>query len=255
MKFAVNCFILNIKRQLVYKVNFIGNSLLTLVFYLFQFIFLGQLLQFKPDFANSDPEYLLFIFFVFSIMSLMIGIFSSSIYRFFKTVAEGGIEPFLIKPVPLYALILLRWMKPINIVLIAIITLFIFLTTEIFSFEASVIQWVEFLLALLSCFILNLLFIFGLNLFTIMTQRFLPIDYIHEEIFNLSIIPLSLFPSQVINWLTVALPIALSASLPVAILYNEQSGTTLLVLLLLSTSIAFIIVIYAFKKHCVILMA
>lgn len=248
MKLFIHYIFLNCKRQMAYKFNFFANLILVLVFYFFQLIFIEQLLSFKGDFSDTIPEYLILIFFVFSILSLSIDIFSSSIYFFFKTLAKGGIEPFLTKPVSIYQTIIFKHIKPFNIILILVIVLFIFYTSEIFSIKISTFLWFKFGVALFCSFILNILFIFTLNLLTFTSQRFLPIDYIHSEIFSLSIVPISLYPKSIINWIVIMLPIGLSSSLPVAILNENNNMNTLLIIYILITIVMFLFSKYLLKK-------
>ena len=209
-------------------------------------MFLEQLLSFKADFSTKIPEYLILIFFVFSILSLSINIFSSSIYSFFKTVSKGNIEPLLVKPTSIYETIFLKHTKPLNIVLIILISTFIFYTTKIFSIDVELMVWTKFALAIFCSFILNILFIFILNLLTFVTGRFLPIDYIHEEVYSLSIVPISLYPKGVLKYLIMILPIGISASFPVFIL--EKDNNFLLTLFISITLISLLITIYLFKK-------
>lgn len=212
----------NFLRQWSYRINFIGTIGIGFMFYFGQFIFIKQILSFNNSIAGYQEQDLYFIYVIFGCLFLLISFISHSINRFFEIVYLGEIEPYLVKPGSLISLIILRWCSPLHIFLAVILLIFIALSGYLVDLPVSGMNWVGLIIALIAVVVANLAFILGLNCLTFVVKRKLPIDYIHERIFDLSIVPTALFPKTIFRWLVVALPIAVSASLPAEIFLKSH---------------------------------
>lgn len=236
----------NFLRQFTYRTSFWGYICLTCLFYFFQFQFIDRIFDLKDKFAGLENFDLYLIYFNFVTLSLCIEFFSNSINRFFEIVYMGGIEPFLTKPISSHKLILFGWCNPISPVLAVIIGSFMLLGTKYLQISAPFLNWLGYLISMVCVFICNICTILGLNLFTFVIQRKLPVDYIHERIFDLSIVPINLFPGQILKFLTIGVPIAISASLPAAILLKAEFW--ILVYLLIGTLAIVVAVVIGYSR-------
>lgn len=236
----------NVIRQLSYRINFFGNLVLTIVFYSLQFVFIDTLLDFDSSLGGNGKEAVYLIFIVFSILFLLVGIISSSIDKFFDIVYNGGIDPFLTKPISPTKLIFFGWSSPFNFLILLLISPIILSSIEFRNLPNDPIKWIAFIVSLICVIICNISMIFGLNLITLLVQRKIPVDYIHERIFDLSIVPLNIFNINVIRWLVLILPVAISSSLPVSILFGHSFW--MLPSLIFSTILILSIVIIAYSR-------
>lgn len=236
----------NFLRKFTYQASFWGYICLTCLFYFFQFQFIERIFDLKNDFGGLGSSGLYLIYFNFVILYLGIEFFSSSIHRFFEIVYMGGIEPFLTKPISSYKLILFGWCNPMSLILALIIGSFMLFGTNYLKISVPFFNWLGYLISMLCVFICNICTILGLNLFTFVIQRKLPVDYIHDRIFDLSIVPMNLFPGQILKFLVIGMPIAVSASLPASILLKSDFWT--LPYLLFGTIAIVLAVIIGYSK-------
>ncbi len=210
----------NLRRQWQYRANFIGHLILTSLYYIAQFFYLDKIIELGSGDLSRQRVYL--IFFLFGLIFLVVETLGASVHRFFQIVAQGRIEPFLVKPIGTWSLIFLGWSAPGNLVIALIFVLCVVAGTDVLNISASLTQWLAFSLAVLCATAVNLLMILGLNLLTFVSQRHLPVDYIHERIFDLSLVPVGLFPSGVLRWLILIVPVATTSSVPAAVLLDAQ---------------------------------
>ena len=74
----------------------------------------------------------------------------------------------------------------------------------------------------------------------------MPVDYFHEMIFELSFIPISIYPSSIVKWMLFIVPVAFSASLPVSLLLNKNEWS--ITYLIASTALTFLLAVLTYKK-------
>lgn len=74
----------------------------------------------------------------------------------------------------------------------------------------------------------------------------MPVDYFHEMIFELSFIPISIYPSSIVKWMLFIVPVAFSASLPVSLLLNKNEWS--IIYLIASTALTFLLAVFTYNK-------
>ncbi|MCC8463665.1 MULTISPECIES: ABC-2 family transporter protein [Photorhabdus] len=214
---TISLFIkMNIKRQLAYKKNLFGEFILSSSYYLIQFIFIDQVSSLSEGIGGYKKEDFHLIFLVFILLGVAISIFTHSIEEFFNKVASGRIEPYLVKPISIWVLILFGWSKPLNIIMFIFLAFFALSFSSLPMVTKDAIQWAEFIVSIICMFIINLSFFIIFNFFTFISHRKMPVDYFHEMIYELSIVPVNFFPHGLVKYFLFALPMAFSASLPVS---------------------------------------
>lgn len=133
---------------------------------------------------------------------------------FLKKVYLGGIDPFLMCPMPILFIVLARWSRPMNFLIAVVVGggVFVFRREYLFG-DLSVGFFLIYLFVILIGVFCNLLFVFGLNIATFVFKRRVPVDYIHGELRQLSILPSSIFPAGMFAFLMVSVPMTLVASI------------------------------------------
>jgi len=235
----------NYHRQLQYRTSFFGYLLITGFYYLAQFVFFNRIFDFNSNLGGYSLGDISLMLYVFINIYLCVEFSSSSVETFFNKVYHGGIEPYLTKPVAILQLILLGWCFPANLLLLVFVQILVVSGIFQVSVVATSIEWMFFLLSIVCSVILNICFILVLNLMTFVVQRKLPVDYIHSKVFELSMVPISLYPRKILAGLLIFVPVALSASLPVSILKGHY---TILIVQVVVTCVFLTLTIIGLKK-------
>ena len=212
---------LSLKSQMVYAANFLSYTLTSLVYYMFVFIFITSIFHFTNEIAGWSENEMKYIFYLSVLITLLTEMFAQSIYEFFNQISEGRIEPFLMMPIRQMPLLFLRWCEPANIVTAVLL----FSAVFIFSGSQLFLTWLNILLFVISIAIavlINVFFVSILSFMTFITQRRIPVDYIYEEAYRLTILPASLFPQKMFPFILILFPIVISASAPAAIIVKND---------------------------------
>ncbi|WP_019220068.1 ABC-2 family transporter protein [Bartonella florencae] len=234
---------MNIRRQIVYAKNFTGEFILSLCYYFIQFIFIDKISRFSGSIGNYSRDEIHLIFVVFILLGIFLNIFTSSIETFFEKVAEGKIEGYLTKPVSIWLLVLFGWCRPLYLIKLFIVCVTAYSFVSLPDMSEIKLKWFSFIVAIGCVFIVNLCFFMMFNFITFMTSRKMPVAYFHAMLYQLSFIPIAIYPSSIVKWLLFLLPLAFSASLPVSFLLakSEWHIGYLLLSALLSMSTTFIV--------------
>lgn len=238
--------IANIKRQCAYKTNLIGEFILSTSYILIQFIFIDQITSYSEGLGNYSKEEVNLIFTVFILLGLMLSIFTNSIESFFEKVSEGGIEVYFTKPISIWTVVLIGRCKPLNILNILFTLCFSLYFVSLPDLLNQNLNWFYFTLSIFCVFLINIFFFMIFNFFTFLTSRKMPVDYFHEMIFELSFIPISIYPSSIVKWMLFIVPVAFSASLPVSLLLNKNEWN--ITYLIASTFLIFLLMLFTYKK-------
>ncbi|MNN33240.1 hypothetical protein D3C81_1469910 [compost metagenome] len=92
-----------------------------------------------------------------------------------------------------------------------------------------------YLLVLIAGVLASVAFLLALNSFSFMTQRDLPVDYIHSSIFTFALLPTTFYSKLLMNFLVATLPMIVFVSAALDALYH---GVTLFVITFITISIA-----------------
>lgn len=238
--------IANIKRQCAYTTNLIGELFLSISYILIQFIFIEQITSYSGGLGSYSKEEVNLIFTVFVLLGLMLSIFTNSIESFFEKVSEGGIEVYFTKPLSIWMIIIVGWCKPLNILNFLFTLVFALNFVSLPELSSQNLNWFDFFLSIVCVFFINISFFMIFNFFTFITSRKMPVDYFHEMIFELSFIPISIYPSSIVKWMLFIVPVAFSASLPVSLLLNKNEWS--ITYLIASTALTFLLAVLTYKK-------
>ncbi|WP_350238057.1 ABC-2 family transporter protein [Pectobacterium colocasium] len=232
---------MNIRRQCVYGKNLAGEFILSLCYYLIQFIFIDQVSSFSNGLGDYSREEIHLIFVVFVLLGLLLSIFTNSIEIFFDKVADGKIEVYLTKPISIWLIMLFGWCKPLNIINFIVLCVCAYFFVDFPNKSYNEMDWFSFTISLCCIIIINICFFMIFNFMTFITNRKMPVEYFHEMIYELSFIPISLYPSAIAKWLLFILPMAFSASLPISLLLEKNEW---MIENLLFSTLFFIILTY-----------
>ncbi|WP_375642573.1 MULTISPECIES: ABC-2 family transporter protein [unclassified Bartonella] len=127
---------------------------------------------------------------------------------FFEKVADGKIEPYFIKPVSIWLLMLFGWCKPLNLIKLFVLYVSAYLFISLPNISDLKLGWISFIVAIFCVFIVNICFFMMFNFVTFIISRKMPVEYFHEMIFELSFVPIGIYPLSIVKWLMFMLPMA-----------------------------------------------
>nr|WP_246257384.1 ABC-2 family transporter protein [Bartonella gabonensis] len=165
---------------------------------------------------------------------------------FFEKVAEGKIEGYLTKPVSIWLLILFGWCRPLYLIKLFIVCASAYSFVSLPDMSEIKLKWFSFIVAIACIFIVNLCFFMMFNFITFMVSRKMPVAYFQAMLYQLSFIPIAIYPSSIVKWLLFLLPLAFSASLPVSLLLGKSEWN--IGYLLLSAFLSMIMTFISYKK-------
>lgn len=243
----INLFKNAVKEEARYKINLLGGVLALLTLYSLQLVFFDVISSFVPA-DEINGNWLLIFFMSYALGGLLVNFFSSAITGFFRQLTQGKLETLLVRPINLFVLILFRWCQ-VYYLLVALLLVVICILSNKIDFQPfffSLTNTVLYLLVLVAGVAASIAFILAFNSFSFITQRDLPIDYIHSSIFTFALLPATFYSKIVLYFLVAALPMIVFASVALDALYN---GVTLFVsvfLLVVSVTLFFVIkIVYA----------
>ncbi|WLH46746.1 ABC-2 family transporter protein [Pseudomonas beijingensis] len=219
------------KEEARYKTNLLGSVLALVTLYSLQFIFFDVISAFVVT-DEINTNWLLIFFMSYALGGLIIGFFSSAIAGFFRHLTQGRIDVLLVRPVNLFVLILFRWCQVHYLwsALLLIIVCGLSNKIDFSPFLADILNIGLYLLIMLTGVVASIVFILALNSFSFITQRDLPVDYIHSSIFTFALLPSAFYSKILLYFLVAALPMIVFASVALDALFN---GLTLFVLVYL----------------------
>jgi ABC-type uncharacterized transport system permease subunit len=156
------------------------------------------------------------------VIGLVCGTFFDSIEHFFRVLHEGQVEPHLVVPATLAAVMFLRWCNPVKLAIAALLIGFgpLLPFATVFADMRAPGFWLYWLVVLIAV-LANIAFFLLLHLPTFFGMRVPPADYIHSEVQQMSILPAGLFPSHALSALLLCVPVAFGASIAA---HASQSG-------------------------------
>lgn len=230
------------KEDIRYRVNFVGEILALLLLYVLQFVFF-DVVSSLIDRDKSNGNWLQIFFMTYVLGGLTISFFSAAISGFFRQLTLGRVDVLLVRPVNLLVLILFRWCQ-LHYLLVALLFFAICVisnTIDFYPFAASVLNTGLYAVALIAGVVAGITFLLGLSSFAFITQRDLPVDYIHASIFTFALLPESFYSKVLLYVLVTTLPMVVFASVAMDVLYN---GVTDLFLIFMGVaSMAFFLVL------------
>jgi ABC-type uncharacterized transport system permease subunit len=216
-----------VKEEARYKTNMAGSILALVTLYSLQFIFFDVISAFVVA-GEINTQWLLIFFVSYALGGLVVSFFSSAIAGFFRQLTQGRIDTLLVRPVNLLVLILFRWCQVHYLWSALLLMAVCVLSNKIDSspFLANALNTGLYLFVMLTGVVASVTFILALNSFSFITQRDLPVDYIHSSIFTFALLPAAFYSKILLYFLVAALPMIVFASVALDALFN---GLTLFV--------------------------
>nr|WP_244595350.1 ABC-2 family transporter protein [Bartonella washoeensis] len=246
MKIIIHFIGMNIHRQIVYGKNLIGEFLLSLCYYFIQFIFIDKISSFSGRIGSYSRDEIHLIFVLFVLLRVFLSIFTNSIRIFFEKVASGTVESYLIKPVSIWVFMLVGWCNPLRLINLCVLCVSAYFFVSLPDLSSITIGWCSFIVAMVCVFIVNICFCMMFNFITFVTNRKMPVEYFYAMVYELSFIPIAIYPSSIVKWFLFLLSMAFSASLPVSLLLGKNEWD--IGYLLLSTFLSIAMTFMGYKK-------
>lgn len=236
------------KEDVRYKTNLIGSVLALLTLYSLQFIFF-DVISTLVDSHDASGNRMLIFFMTYALGGLVVSFFSSAIEGFFRQLTLGKIDALLVRPINLYILILFRWCQ-VHYLVVAALLMVICIASNKIEFQPFFVNVVNsglYLIVLMSGVVASISFLLLLSSFSFVTQRDLPVDYIHSSLFTFALLPANFYSNVLWAALVVILPMIVFASVALDALYN---GLTTFVLIFIffvwATFVLVIRLVYGF---------
>lgn len=215
------------KSQMIYRLDFFGNLALLFWSYGLQYIFFSEVFQYTNHLAGWSEVQTFVVFSILIFITLSVETVGRSILEFFRVLHRGNIDPFLLKPIPISKLLWLRWCRPVNIIPLMLWTA-ISVNHRLFKEVNELAGGYQGLLVLAFliglAILANICFMTLVSLMTFVIQRELPVDYIHEQVFRLAILPVTVYSRVGSCFMSVILPVAVSGAVPLIIVMNSDYG-------------------------------
>lgn len=243
----LNMIMNSVKEETRYKANFLGAILALLTLYSLQFVFF-DVISSLVDSDKANANWLLIFFMSYALGGLVASFFRSSITEFFRQLTLGRVDALLVRPFGLLVLILFRWSQ-VHYLVVAVLLVIICIISGKVDFQpffVSVFNAGLYMLVLTVGVIANITFLLGLSSFAFITQRDLPVDYIHASIFTFALLPESFYSKILLNVLVGVLPMIVFASVALDALHNGL--TSLVMVFVVFVSIAFFLILKLVSK-------
>jgi len=227
----------SVKEEARYKANLLGAVLALLILNSLQFIFF-DVLSVLVGSDRVDSNWLLIFFMSYAVGGLVASFFRSSITEFFRQLTLGRVDSLLVRPFNLLELILLRWGQ-VHYLLVAFLLVLICVISKKIDFHPFAVNPVNtglYVVTLIAGVVASITFLLGLSSFSFITQRDLPVDYIHASIFTFALLPESFYSKNLLNILLVVLPMIVFASVALDALYNGLTWFVALFLFVVSAT-------------------
>ncbi|MCP2075753.1 UNVERIFIED_ORG: ABC-type uncharacterized transport system permease subunit [Pseudomonas lini] len=210
-----------VKEEARYKVNLFGGVLALLMLYGLQFVFFDVISSFVIT-EEVGINWFLIFFMTYALGGLLVSFFSSAIAGFFRQLTQGRVDVLLVRPVNLFVLILFRWCQ-VYYLWVALLLIVFFVLSGKINFEPflmSAVNTLVYIVCLVVGVLASIAFILTLNSFSFITQRDLPVDYIHSSIFTFALLPAAFYSKVVLYFFVATLPMIVFASVALDGLYN-----------------------------------
>jgi ABC-type uncharacterized transport system permease subunit len=239
---VLNLILNSLKEEARYKANLLGAILALLTLYSLQFIFFDVISSLvHTDKASAD--WLLIYFMTYAVGGLMVSFFRSAIAGFFRQLTLGRVDALLVRPVNLLVLILFRWSQ-VHYLLVALLLVIVCIVSNkinFYPFAVSIINTGLYVVALLVGVAASIIFLLALSSFSFITQRDLPVDYIHATTFTFALLPESFYSKSLLYILVAVLPMIVFASVALDVLYNGLTSFFLLFVSIVGVSLFFML--------------
>jgi len=199
-----------LQSEVRYLFNLTGHVAALGVFYFCQLVFFDVVSSFLG--GGISKSWLFTMLLSYIVVSLVVNFFSASIEGFFQHLSRGLGDPFLVKPVPIWWLLLFRQCKPSYLFVLVcgciIVCIYADLAILIHSPAGSALWGLSLVVGVVA----NLSFLTMFYSLTFLTQRDMPVDYIHSELSAFAIVPVPFFSTTVTKLLISAFPMLVTAS-------------------------------------------
>ncbi|MCZ2159128.1 ABC-2 family transporter protein [Bartonella sp. 220] len=213
----------SLKNSSAYKANLVGYIGLTFIVTLIRLFYADSIYQNTNSLKGWTLEEFDGLIFFMLVISLLLNTFASSINNFFYALLSGKLEPLLMQPVPLVYHMLLRWANNNNL-LILLGLLVLGALYNIPKLDFTLLSITITLLTVLFAVISNLAFVTLLHSISLLSQKYLPVEYIHSEMFKLNLLPPHLFGTMSLIAIISFVPSLVGAGVTVTALLNPYSS-------------------------------
>ncbi|EJF77891.1 ABC-type uncharacterized transport system, permease component [Candidatus Bartonella washoeensis] len=214
----------SLKNSSAYKANLVGYIALTFIVTLIRLLYADSIYQNTSSLKGWTLEEFNGLIFFMLVISLLLNTFASSINNFFYALLSGKLEPLLMQPVPLVYHMLLRWANNNNLLILFGLLILNALYVNMLKLDFTLLSITITLLTVFFTVISNLAFVTFLHSISLLSQKYLPVEYIHSEMFKLNLLPPHLFGMMSLIAIISLVPSLVGAGVTVTALLNPYSS-------------------------------
>ncbi len=208
--------------EMSYKADFIGDLFITFAINFFTISLFKVIFSYSENFSywTYDDFFLASLFFI--AFRLLIECLDDGMFDFFEHVFSGKIDTYLCKPVKLYYLVVIYFIKPSKLLIALLMYSYVFY----YIFKNNLASnYIEAFLVILSTIIfslIGLLFTFILSSLNLFSEKNLFIGIYNYHLSQMCYLPPTVYGEKLFKTLFISIPFIFSASVPVLILKHAQ---------------------------------
>lgn len=234
----ISYVVFSARSSLQYRANFVGFLILAVITYAFRLAFMSELVDVGGgELGGWDREKVLTLYYVGLVVTLLSWSVASSVDEFYRHAIKGTLEPHLMRPVGLSALIFFRWVAGPNVLVLVVVLPIAIIDQRRMLFAAGALE----LLVATTAVILAVIAIVSAMLLayslSLILQRHVPVDYIFSELFRLVQAPPTVFTGAWAALVVVGLPLIVGVWAPVAALEGSFGPFYALIAIALITAL------------------
>ncbi|KAB8037010.1 hypothetical protein GCL60_14345 [Silvanigrella paludirubra] len=222
LKILLKTLKLNLKSQMDYKVNFFGDFIMTMCYYIFTISIFKIIFSYTTSFKGWTFQDFYLSFLVFISINFILETISDSLYEFFENLFSGKIDTYLCKPLNLSFIVIFSYLQPLkllfSIIFISYLYYYIFINNLFLSINHAIFFSASLIVYMIICICFTFIF-HSLNIFS---DKNLYIGYYQYHIMQLCFIPPNTYGRNIFKILFMTAPFILCSSVPIFILTHQK---------------------------------
>ena len=219
LKILLKTLKLNLKSQMDYKVNFFGDFIMTMCYYIFTISIFKIIFSYTTSFKGWTFQDFYLSFLVFISINFILETISDSLYEFFENLFSGKIDTYLCKPLNLSFSYLQPLKLLFSIIFISYLYYYIFINNLFLSINHAIFFSASLIVYMIICICFTFIF-HSLNIFS---DKNLYIGYYQYHIMQLCFIPPNTYGKNIFKILFMTAPFILCSSVPIFILTHQKT--------------------------------
>jgi ABC-type uncharacterized transport system permease subunit len=238
---------LSFKSEMIYKMNFIFNLVLIVLFQITRYFYIDSLFLYQSEFGSWSLTEATFAFLLSIALTFGIEAFASSIGSFCRKVYLGQLDSLLCKPLS-PSFVFFFWGAKLSNLLLSFLVLILAVSYYVarVSTAFSALDYLMVVAVFVLLIAANVL-VFALASLTIFwAHRVIPVSYIFNQLLKLNLVPGSIYKKNLFTLFVFLTPTIISSAIFVSVFAVKQYF--LVLYLALSCIMLMSVFLYLFRK-------